>query len=166
MVKDELTQSTLKDNLEYSRDTGLFRRVYISSNRVHKGWFSGADNGTGHRRIRVGGKSYLAHRLAFLYETGGIPKLIDHIDNNPSNNKWGNLRECNKSENARNSKLSSASTSGFKGVSWHKRDKKWAVNVNTGFKYKSFGVFDDFELACLVAGEAREKYHGEFTNHG
>ena len=31
---------------------------------------------------------------------------------------------------------------------------------------KFFGLFKDLELASLVADEARNKYHGEFANHG
>ena len=33
-------------------------------------------------------------------------------------------------------------------------------------KMRSLGSFDDLELAQLVAVEARNKFHGEYVNHG
>ena len=48
---------------------------------------------------------YRAHRLAFLYMKGYIPKLIDHKDRNGLNNKWNNLREANKSTNGADKSL-------------------------------------------------------------
>ena len=42
---------------------------------------------------RINKKTYLLHRLVYLYHHGYIPKLIDHIDQNPSNNRIENLRE-------------------------------------------------------------------------
>lgn len=161
-----LTQEKLKESLEYNLDTGLFKRVKRASNRSPVGWFEGANNGDGYKRIRVGDKSYLAHRLAFLSEFGFMPRMVDHIDGVRANNRIANLRECSRSQNSMNSKLSTANSSGFKNVYWHKRDKRWAVTVNVGGRQSSFGYYDDLELACLVAEEVRDKYYGEFANHG
>ena len=60
----------------------------------------------------------------------------------------------------------SSNTSGVKGVSWRRKSKKWTVRVTVDGEYKSFGSYDDLELAELVAIEARNKYHKEFANHG
>jgi hypothetical protein len=40
------------------------------------------------------------------------------------------------------------------------------VDIMVDSKKKYIGVFDDLELAELVAMEARNKYHGAFANHG
>jgi len=51
---------------------------------------------------------------------------IDHIDNNTlNNNSINNLRWVTTKENAQNAKLSAKNTSGFKGVSFHKKLNKW-----------------------------------------
>ena len=48
---------------------------------------------------------------------------------------------------------------------WRKDRNKYQVRVNTGESYKSFGCYEDLELAELIANEAREKYHGKFARH-
>ena len=52
--------------------------------------------------IKIYNKRYRAHRLAFLYMTGEIPKLVDHINRLPWDNTWTNLRATNHRENALN----------------------------------------------------------------
>lgn len=116
-------------------------------------------------RVKVNRRMYLIHRLVYLYHHGNLPKYIDHIDGNPLNNKIENLRECTLSQNVHNSKLCKINTSGVKGVSWNKRNKKWVVCINSQNKRKHIGYFDDFELAELVAIEVREKYHRGFARH-
>ena len=114
----------------------------------------------GYLKVVVSQKKYYAHQLVFLMQHGYIPELIDHIDGNTANNKIDNLRESSKSLNACNSKLRNSSKSGHKGVTWHKVCKKWAVRVQRNKKGIHLGVFEDFDLACLVADEARILYHG------
>tara|TARA_R110000796_G_C14405954_1_gene418137 strand:+ start:280 stop:753 length:474 start_codon:yes stop_codon:yes gene_type:complete len=157
----------LKESLEYNPDTGLFKWKRITPNGT-KGWFGGSLSGTGDLVIRVYWGLYKAHRLASLYMEGGFPKeVVDHIDGNRTNNKWENLRACSQSNNTLNSRVMSNNTSGHKGVYWRKDRRKWGVRVQvTPYHYKSFGSHEDFELACLIADQVREKYHGEFANHG
>ena len=166
MVKDKLTQARLKEILEYNPESGLFK--WKTALKNHKrGWFKGSLGGTGDLYIGVAMMKYKAHRLAYLYMKGSFPlEVIDHIDGDRANNKWGNLRACSQSENAYNSRMMSNNTSGYKGVSWRDSGKKWCVRVSVKGNYKSFGSFEDYELACLVADEVRDKYHGEFANHG
>ena len=94
-----------------------------------------------------------------------MPKLIDHIDNDPSNNKIENLREATRHQNGTNAKTWSNNISGAKNVSWHKQCKKWRVRVSINKKMETIGLFDDFDLAELVAVEARNKFHGNFARH-
>ncbi len=56
--------------------------------------------------------------------------------------------------------------SGVKNVSWYKSLNKWVVSMRVKNTAKTIGYFDDLELAELVAIEARNKYRGEFANHG
>ncbi len=111
-------------------------------------------------------KKYLNHRLIFLMHHGYLPQYIDHINNIPTDNRIENLRQTNKSQNNYNSKLRVSNTSGVKNVHWNKKQKQWVVSLGVNKKIKYCGSFDDFELADLVATEARNKYHKQFANHG
>lgn len=78
---------------------------------------AGQVNSKGYLHIYFDGKSYKAHRLAYILTEGREPKgLIDHIDGNKLNNIWTNLRECNSSQNAWNQKCSKNNLLGVKGV--------------------------------------------------
>lgn len=115
------------------------------------------------RQITINKKHYKTHRLVYLMFHGYMPKEVDHIDNNPLNNCIENLREATRSEQICNTKLRKDSTSGIKGVTWDKTRNKWIVSINKHKKTMFRGRFDDFELAQLVAVEARNKYHGDFA---
>ena len=160
-----ITQERLKELVSYHEESGCFiwndNLPYVEGGKK-VGWL----RPDGYIGIGLDNKRYLAHRLIFLFKGGIIPNEIDHVDSNPSNNRWDNLRPCTRIQNSLNKGAYSNSKSGVKGVSWHKQRGKWTVRVMVEGKYKSFGLYDDIELAELVAMEAREKYHGEFANHG
>jgi len=110
-------------------------------------------------------KNIAIHRIIFLMQHGYLPKMIDHMDGNPRNNKIENLREATPLQNQQNQKLPKHNTSGYKGVIWYKRLNKWLVRVKVNKKQMHIGVFEDIELADLVAQEARNKFHGAFARH-
>lgn len=123
---------------------------------------------TGYIRVSFEKKLYMAHRIIFLLHNGYCPKYLDHIDNNPLNNNIENLREATPSQNMQNKKVAINNTSGAKGVTKRldRNKEMWRVRVMVNKKPIHIGYFDDFELAELVAIEARNKYHKEFANHG
>lgn len=90
----------------------------------------------------------------------------DHINNKTDDNRIENMRLATVSENNQNARMRKDNTSGVKGVSWNKRDKVYAVAISVNGKRKIVGTFVDFELAELVANEARDKFHGKFANYG
>ena len=108
-------------------------------------------------------KNYLNHRIIFVMFNGYLPEFLDHIDGNSLNNKIENLREATQQQNCINRKHHSNSKSPYKNVYWNKAAKKWQVYCRIDGHLKYFGIFEDLELADLVAQEARAKYHGEFA---
>ena len=111
-----ITQKTLKKLFKYNPKTGLFITLTTSPHGF-SGVVAGCKNKLGYITISIKGRSYKAHRLAWLYMEGYYPEPdIDHIDGNPSNNKFANLRMVSKSCNLQNSKLSKRNITGFKGV--------------------------------------------------
>jgi hypothetical protein len=162
-----ITQQELKELLHYNPETGIFtRKTKVNRNKVI-GSIAGTVDVHGYVAIAIDGKKYKAHRLAWLYMYGKFPNhCIDHINNITTDNRIVNLRDATLSQNQYNKKLNINNTSGIKGVSWHTQRKKWRVRIYVNQKEKNFGLYDDLDLARLVAQEARNKYHKEYANHG
>jgi hypothetical protein len=124
-----------------------------------------APDRNGYLRIGYKRKIYFVHRIIFLMHHGYLPKLLDHIDGNPANNKIENLREATYSENVCNSKISKRNSTGFKGVSWKKREQRFLASCTINGKHHELGFFKVAEDAAKVVREFREKHHGKFARH-
>jgi len=114
---------------------------------------------SGYDYVRVNNKLLRVHRLIWCMFYGYEPSEIDHINRNKADNRIENLREVSRSENNYNHPLRIDNTSGVRGVSWNKIKNKWRVYINVKKQRLELGYFNDFELACLVAEEARDRYH-------
>ena len=120
----------------------------------------------GYKSVYVDGRNWRIHRLVFLMQYGYLPKIIDHINGNKTDNMIENLRAANDYQNAHNMKMRFDNKSGIKGVSWNSDRCKWVARVNYKCKTYQVGYFEDIELAELAVQMAREKFHGKFANHG
>ena len=157
-----ITYAKVLELFEY-KDGELYWK--ISTGRSKVGKKAGCLDGDGYITIGFNNRDYKAHQLIFLIEKGYIPKEIDHINGIKNDNCIENLRDVSTSQNQQNSKISKNNTSGYKNVTWDSWAKKWRVQINTCGKNKYIGIFENLELADLVAQEARNKYHGEFACH-
>ena len=145
-----LTQERLKELLSYDPETGEFRWL-VSKGTAVKGSVAGSRNSDGYICIQVAGRSYRAHRLAWLYVCGVWPiKDLDHIDRDRTNNLIENLREATRTENNCNVGLQSNNTTGFKGVSFHKANVKYLARANLNGKSIYLGLFPTAELASAA----------------
>lgn len=161
-----LTQYRLKELLSYDENTGDFTWIK-KGHGIKIGRIAGTTTKHTYRQIMIDNKTYLSHRLVWLYVYGYFPdKLIDHINGNGLDNRINNLREADHSQNLHNSRLCKRNTSGFKGVFWHCSNKKWYAQININGKNKHLGFFDSKYLANEAVSVARYKYHGEFANNG
>jgi hypothetical protein len=97
-----ITQEKLKQVLSYSPETGVFRWAVNKPPRAISGAIAGFYNGNGYIRISVSGVREYAHRLAFLWMTGEIPDVVDHINHCRSDNRWANLRSVSQAVNVAN----------------------------------------------------------------
>lgn len=104
-------------------------------------------------------KTILLHRVI-----AGTPEGMDtdHIDGNGLNNRRSNVRVATKGQNMHNQRLSSANTSGVKGVSWVKRRQKWQAQICANGKRVGLGYYDTIADAGQAYADASAKMHGEF----
>ncbi|MGE5566200.1 MAG: HNH endonuclease [Parcubacteria group bacterium] len=154
-----LTADTLRQCVRYDPKTGEFTFLLATkghpANRVARGV-----RPDGYRRIGVGKKLYYAHRLAVLYMTGEWPAHdVDHINGNPSDNRWANLRLATRSQNLRNQRRR---RDGLKGASFMPERGKWRATIGVAGKALHLGVFDTEEAAHAAYVAASEAHHGEY----
>lgn len=166
MSAPNITQEELKNNFYYDKLTGIFTYKNNTANKK-AGDVAGNINSLGYVRIGINYKSYKAHRLAFLYMTGKFPKkLVDHINGNKQDNSWENLREANYIQNNQNAKKSILNTSGYKGVTWDKKAKKWRAQASLNNIKKYLGYFESKELAYKAYVNFSKTNHKEFCYKG
>ena len=134
-------------------------------NPKHVGKRAGCWSGH-HVTVKFNDKAYPLARVIFIWHHGYLPEIVDHADCNPMNNNIDNLRAATKTENQRNAGMFAHNTSGYKGVVFNKRSKKWTAQIKIFGLNKYLGTFADIEKAAEFVQLAREMLHGKFTNHG
>jgi hypothetical protein len=158
-----LTEESLKEQVAYDPDTGVFRWKTRPSNRVKIGDIAGSIN-DGYVIIKLRDRKYRAHILAWLYVYGALPEMgIDHENLNRSDNRILNLREATGLENQGNTPISKANTSGYKGVCWDDRRKKWKAYIHRNRKIINLGLFDDILDAAEAYRTAAILQFGKFA---
>jgi hypothetical protein len=160
----------LKSILDYNPDTGEFRWKVYKGRLAKIGQIAGRllvytkrpDNK--YYQIMINAKLYALHRLAYYYVTGIDPeeKEIDHTNGNGLDNRFDNVRLATHNQNGKNQKKPKNNTSGFKGVSWHKKDKKWYAQIRVNNKLIYLGCYNNKFYAALVYARAARKYFGEW----
>jgi hypothetical protein len=96
-------------------------------------------------------------------------KVVDHINNNPLDNRKENLRITTQNINIRNKSKTKNSSSKYIGVSYDKSRNKWSSSITVDYKKIYLGRFISEEQAAKVRDEATKKYFGStgklnFTN--
>ena len=156
-----ITQKRLKELFVYDKMTGIFTRKTTVGGQVAGTEIRAIDE-KGYVRVKIDRVEHRVHRLAWLYVYGSLPTdQIDHINQDKKDNRIANLREADNTLNQRNKTLYKCNKTGYSGVSWHKRDKKYYVVIAS----KHYGSFDSLEFAGLVASEVYDKL-GYHENHG
>lgn len=157
-MKNDISPEQVLAELEYDPDTGLFRRKHIRRNATTE-WHPGWVNDEGYFYIRVYGISFKAHRLAWACHYREWPSgIIDHIDQNPGNNKISNLRNASFAENSWNFKMHSNNTSGSTGVYWIKRRQRWSARIYKNNQEIHLGYFVN-KVDAAAARRAGELHH-------
>jgi hypothetical protein len=167
-----LTVERLKEVLLYEPGMGHFiHRPRAGADQPTKTWntrYAGKIAGTvrvdGRRVLCIDGKHYFAARLAWLYMTGKWPNPeADHESTDRCDDRWGNLREATRQQNACNTRTRRHSKSGMKGAHWHKKSQKWQARITSHGKMKGLGYYDTKEQAHQAYCSAASRLHGVFA---
>lgn len=102
------------------------------------------------------------HRL-ILNKGFGNRDYTDHINGNKLDNRRANLRICTNAQNCRNRTINTNNTSGYKGVSWNKANKKWTAYIKLNWKLVFLGNFVNKEDAAIAYDKAAQELYGEFA---
>ena len=150
----------IKTLLNYDPLTGVFTWKVPRTNNIKIGDIAGCLTKNGYRVISINDKPYKAHRLAWLYVYGKLPKnQIDHINHNKDDNRIVNLREVDSVENGRNRSIANNNKSGVTGVHWDNIAKQWKVQIKVKGEQIHLGYFHDFTEAVKARKEAEHKYN-------
>ena len=145
--------SELWERFDYKPLTGELVRKHAGKPVASK------PNSGGYLNIKIGAVDYGQHRVIWAWLTGQQEfGLIDHRDQNRSNNKCNNLRLATKAQNAVNSRLK-------KGYHFMKnRSKPWHAQITVDYKAKSLGYFATEAEARAAYEKASKRLHGEFSS--
>ncbi len=158
-------QEYIQSVLEYNSETGIFRWKPRKRDTHHKARIFAGTKGKKAIQIVLSTKSYYAHRLAWVYIHGDIlttDMQIDHLNNNPFDNRMENLRIATHAENCSNARKWQKKQLP-KGVSKQTISNRYRARLQVGKKVVYIGTFDTPELAHAAYTEAAQKYHGEFA---
>jgi hypothetical protein len=155
-----IDQKTVKKLFHYDAESGMLFWRNGNGRNVQPWQEVKSKNGHGYYTAKIHGKSYLAHRLAWLYVHGSFPnKYIDHKNRIRNDNRLCNLRDVNTTDNAQNISLPKHNKSGHIGVSWFQLRKTWTVYVKVNKKNKWLGYYKNLDDAIAARKEGEKQYY-------
>lgn len=134
---------------------------FIKVNKMHKHY-----SGYACYKMKKDGKTIniRLHRYIMNVHNESPNIIVDHINQNKSDNRKCNLRLTTYEGNGRNVKEYSHNTSGHKGISWSKRDSCWEVYIHRHNKKISLGLYHDFNRAIYIREIAELVFFGEYSS--
>jgi hypothetical protein len=156
----KVTAEWLRANMAYEPETGVFLWKVRGMGRV-MGKVLGTKVGD-YLSIKVLGTAHYAHRLAWLYVHGEWPSgLLDHKDENPTNNAIKNLRIATHAQNAARRKTTRV-LSPSRGVFPH--GVGFVARIHHAGKRHYLGYFPTADAAKAAYEAKAKELHGEFAH--
>ena len=160
-ISDAQLLSELKEYLSYDPESGAFTWIKSPCYHIKNGRIANSRDKKGYIQIMLKGRYFLAHRLAWLFYYGLMPKdCIDHINGVKFDNRICNLREATNAQNVQNvTKPSRANKTGYLGVSWDNTNKKFKAVISVNGRHKHIGRFTSAEEAYEAYLTKKREYH-------
>lgn len=167
---NDLSAEYVRSRLDYDPATGaLTWKAQPSSGGWNKRWAGkrAGDVRVGaavvpYWRVCINGRRYFQHRVIWLWMTGEWPSGdVDHINNDPLDNRWNNLRLATRGQNHANKPVRKDSATGRKGVEPY-GDRFVAYYTRAGRK-RYIGIFPTLESASDAYAEKAREVWGSFA---
>lgn len=136
----------------------------IGSLRWHACWSRRGKTFYAHRNALNGNGKRTIIQMHRVIMGATDPNIeIDHKNHDTLDNRKENLRACSGLQNKSNRSGPQAnSTSGVRGVYWHKRAGKWMAQIKVNKKHIYLGLFDSKDKAAEAYASANREHFGEF----
>lgn len=163
-MKSKITQEFLKSILHYDPLTGDFTWLQSYNNQVTGKRAGEKSRKNGYRVVKIEGRVYYAHRLAWLYMLGSFPeKMIDHKNEVKTDNWFSNLRDTTNTVNSHNqSKPTARNKVGARGV-FPYLGAQFQAQIQVKGKRIHLGVFKTLHEASVAYAKGKSKYHAQPT---
>lgn len=160
-----LTQEEIRELFVYDPETGYLHWRKSPSRNVKDGQRITHQSPMGYIKVARRKRNYFVHRLIWVLVHGEIPEglQIDHINGCKSDNRITNLRLATQAENMSNIPVSPRNTTGFKGVSLHKKTGKYYAGIAKDGRSYNLGLHDTPALAAAAYDIAAKKLHGSYA---
>jgi len=149
-VYDTHVECRMKNRIRFKVDLDDINRV-----NEHEWFYS-----NGYIKALINDKWVTLHRFIM---NPSAEQIVDHIDGDKLNNMKENLRLCSKAENQRNQKIHKNNTSGYKGVRWNEKDKRWRAYIRKDSKSIYIGNFKELKEAVIAYNNKAIELFGEFA---
>ena len=123
-------------------------------------WYACKCKNTFYALRKMGRATIVMHRQ-IMHASKGV--LCDHKNHNGLYNRKSNLRLCTNAQNSFNRKPKKNGTSKYKGVSWHKCNRKWSARISCNGKVYHLGYFDNQMAAAMVYDDKAVELFVEFA---
>lgn len=137
---------------------------WLISNKRFAGTLIRRSHSLGYGRVSLQGRGFFAHRVIWKLVTGDDVAEVDHLDVNPRNDAWDNLRVAEHFQNLGNQKISVRNKVGLKGV--QQRGSRFRAFIRAGGKTVALGSYATKEAAHAAYCEAARNAFGAFWNAG
>jgi hypothetical protein len=116
------------------------------------------------RMERVAGKQrrITLHRLLLGFSPGHLLES-DHRNGDGLDNRRANLRKVTRAENNRNRRRFKRNKSGYTGVCWNSRGRRWQAHAIIDGRWTNLGEFANKDDAIAARRQAEAQHYAGFT---
>jgi len=159
-----MTQKLLKHLFDYHKNGYLIRKCNLANGYKAGAIIKSKPDSQGYEITSVLNKNRKMHRVVFLWHYGWLPRFIDHINQNKTDNRIENLRPATTSQNMANiAKVKKNPLSKYKGVSFHKTHNKFIASIRYHKKTYHLGYFNNEKEAARAYDNKAIEFFGEFA---